>query len=222
MSPALAVAGTSVASLTFGLVVGLPLNLLIDRLPQIERPAGQKRSRARLLTVMGLNAIAFLLVHLVFGLTWRLPLGWWFAAVMIAIAFIDLEHMIIPNVIVIPGAVVGLAASIALDSGSWWTFAAAAAGAGVFLFVLTFLWRGGMGPGDVKMALLMGAVLGQAVVVALFLSFVVGAAVGIALLATKRRSRKDRIPFGPFLALGSIIALLVGDRLLELYVGLLG
>ena len=64
------------------------------------------------------------------------------------------------------------------------------------------VWRGGMGAGDVKMALLMGAVLGGLVVVALFLAFILGAVIGIGLIVTRRRTRKDVIPFGPYLALG--------------------
>ncbi len=141
---------------------------------------------------------------------------------MVVIAFIDLDHMIIPNVIVLPAALVGLAASIALDPGRWWVYLAAAVGSSLFLFVLAMIWPGGMGMGDVKLALLMGAVLGAVVVVAFFLAFLIGAIVGLVLILSKRKGRKDAIPFGPYLALGSVIALLYGSWMLDSYLGMLG
>ena len=70
--------------------------------------------------------------------------------------------------------------------------------------------------GDVKLALCMGFFLGAAVIPALFIGFVVGALGGVALLA-RGRSARTAIPFGPFLALGGVVALLCGDRLLQLY-----
>ena len=141
---------------------------------------------------------------------------------MIVIAFIDLDHMIIPNVIVLPAALVGLAASIALDPGRWWVYLVAAVGSSLFLFVLALIWPGGMGMGDVKLALLMGAVLGAVVVVAFFLAFLFGAVVGLVLILSKRKGRKDAIPFGPYLALGSVMALLYGPWMLDTYLGILG
>jgi leader peptidase (prepilin peptidase)/N-methyltransferase len=78
-----------------------------------------------------------------------------------------------------------------------------------------------MGAGDVKLALLMGVVLGVLVIVAMFLAFLLGAVAGIVLIATRRKKRKDVIPFGPYLAMGSVIALLAGDWMLGSYLGLL-
>jgi prepilin signal peptidase PulO-like enzyme (type II secretory pathway) len=75
--------------------------------------------------------------------------------------------------------------------------------------------------GDVKLALLMGALLGGAVVVALFLAFFFGAVVGLVLILAKRKTRKDAIPFGPYLALGTMLALLYGSWLVDAYLGLL-
>lgn len=89
----------------------------------------------------------------------------------------------------------------------------------MFLFVVALLWPGGMGLGDVKLALLLGFVLGVEVIVAMFAAFLVGGLVGIGLLVVGKRSRKDRIPFGPFLALGGIIGSLVGEQVLTWYMG---
>ncbi len=88
------------------------------------------------------------------------------------------------------------------------------------MLLLVMVWPGGMGPGDVKMALFMGAVLGVSVVVALFLAFLVGAAAGVFLIVTRRRGRKDQIPFGPYLALGAVVAVLVGQGVLSSYLAL--
>ena len=171
---------------------------------------------------MAITAVGFLLAYLRFGLAWRLPLAWFFIAVMIVVAFIDWELMIIPNKIVLPAAVIGLAASIALDPGRWWVYVVAAVGAALFLFILALIWPGGMGAGDVKLALFMGGVLGAMIVVAMFLAFLFGAVVGLILILTKTKTRKDAIPFGPYLALGSVLALLYGHWMLEAYLGLLG
>jgi prepilin signal peptidase PulO-like enzyme (type II secretory pathway) len=216
------VAATSVGSFVFGLLLGIGLAVAIDKVP--ERPPDFRRSRPHLhlAGVMAITGVAFLLAFLRFGLVWRLPLAWFFIAVMIVIAFIDWELMIIPNKIVLPAAVIGLAASIALDPSRWWVYVVAAVGAALFLFVLALIWPGGMGAGDVKLALFMGAVLGTMVIAAMFLAFLFGALVGLVLIASKLKTRKDAIPFGPYLALGSVLALLYGDWMLGAYLGLLG
>jgi len=138
---------------------------------------------------------------------------------MVAVAFIDYDHMIIPNKIVLPGAVMGLLASMALDPQRWWVYVAGSLGAAAFMFALALIWPGGMGPGDIKLALFMGAVLGAYVMVALFVAFLLGSLVGIFMLLVQKRSRKEKIPFGPYLAMGAILAALVGETLLNSYLG---
>lgn len=166
------------------------------------------------------TGLGFLLAFWRVGVDWPLLIAWAFIAVMICVALIDYDHMIIPDKIVLPAALIGLAASIAVDPQDWWKYLAGGLGAAAFMFVLVMVWPGGMGPGDVKMALLMGAVLGAAVMVALFLAFFLGAVAGVFLIATRRRTRKDAIPFGPYLALGGIVAILAGQGVLQSYVGL--
>jgi leader peptidase (prepilin peptidase)/N-methyltransferase len=167
--------------------------------------------------VEGITGVAYVLAMWRLGLDWPLLVAWAFIAAMVAVAFIDYDHMIIPDRIVLPGAVVGLMASVAIHPQRWWVYVAASLGAGAFMFLLAMVWSGGMGPGDIKMAFFMGAVLGANVVVALFASFLLGALAGVFMLTVQKRSRKDKIPFGPYLALGSVLATLVGERLVDSY-----
>ena len=92
-------------------------------------------------------------------------------------------------------------------------------GAGGFLLVAVLAYPRGMGMGDVKLAALMGLVLGRAVAPAMFIALIAGTVVGIAVMARKgvRDGRKTKVPFGPFLALGSVVALFAGDALVNLY-----
>ena len=178
------------------------------------------RISARYPLVEIVTGIAFALAFARFGLSWELLVAWFFIAAMVAVAFIDYDHMIIPTRIVLPGALVGLMASVALHPQQWWVYLAGSLGAAAFMFTLAMIWPGGMGPGDIRMALFMGAVLGKYVILALFLAFLFGGVVGGYLVLSKRRSRKDKIPFGPYLALGSVLAVLAGQTLLGAYLGL--
>ncbi len=172
---------------------------------------------ARYPLVEAITGVSFVLAFWRFGPDWRLLVAWAFIAAMVAVAFIDYDHMIIPNKIVLPGAVMGLVASMALDPQRWWVYIAGSLGAGAFMFALALIWPGGMGPGDIKMALFMGAVLGAYVMVALFAAFLLGSLVGVFMLVVQKRSRKEKIPFGPYLAMGAILAALVGETLLNSY-----
>lgn len=139
-------------------------------------------------------------------------------SLLVAITFIDLDHRIIPNVLTLPGTVAGLALGIVAEPSRWLELPLAALAAGVFLFVTWFVYPKGMGMGDVKMALMMGAFLGGAVAIGLFAAFLVGAVVGIAMMVRfGAAARKKAIPFGPFLALGTVIAWFFGHPLLRAY-----
>ncbi len=167
--------------------------------------------------IEGLTGVLFAVAYLVYGVQPRTLVVMVFLAALVAITFIDLDHFIIPDRIVLPGAVVGLVASVALEPGRWWEYVVAALGAAGFLLILGLVWAGGMGMGDVKMALMMGAFLGSSTIVAIFLAFFVGGVGGVILLATRIKGRKDRLPFGPYLAFGSLIAALAGSQILDLY-----
>ena len=149
-----------------------------------------------------------------FGLSGRAAVGALFCAALVAVAATDLEHLIIPNRIVLPAAAAVLAAQTTVQPSPEW--AIAALGASLGLFVLAIVYPAGMGMGDVKLALMLGAALGKTVLVAIMLGAFSGALFGIAIMA-RGGSRKTKIPFGVFLALGSIVALFAGKPLLHGY-----
>jgi leader peptidase (prepilin peptidase)/N-methyltransferase len=151
-----------------------------------------------------------------FGLTGSAAVAAFFCVALVAVSATDIEHRIIPNRIVLPAAAIVLAANTALHLSPVW--ALAALGASGFLFAAALAYPKGMGMGDVKLALLMGAALGKTVSVAMMFGMVAALVPGIYLLARHgSAARKMRIPFGPFLALGSVVALFAGPWLLHQY-----
>jgi leader peptidase (prepilin peptidase)/N-methyltransferase len=139
---------------------------------------------------------------------------------VVPVAFIDLEHRIIPNRLTAFGAVLALGLGLALDPGGEPTRLIAAAAAGGFFLVAALAYPGGMGMGDVKLAGMMGLFLGSAVAPALLIAMVSGVAVGAVVIARVGAvaGRKTAVPFGPFLALGAIAAIFVGQPLVAVYV----
>jgi leader peptidase (prepilin peptidase)/N-methyltransferase len=151
-----------------------------------------------------------------FGLSFEALIAAFFCAVLVAVSAIDLEHRIIPNRIVLPAAVVVLAANTMRDLSPEW--AIAALGASGFLFAAALAYPAGMGMGDVKLALLMGAALGKTVSVALMAGMLVAMIPSLVLFARHgTKARKMGIPFGPFLAIGSVVALFWGHDILDAY-----
>jgi leader peptidase (prepilin peptidase) / N-methyltransferase len=154
-----------------------------------------------------------------FGATAEGALAIGFCTVLVAVSAIDVEHRIIPNAIVLPATAVALVARTALDPSPEW--AVAAFGGALFLFALVLAYPAGMGMGDVKLALLLGAVLGRDVVVALMLGSMAALVPSLVLFARHgRAARKMAIPFGPWLAFGAVVTLFAGDRLFAAYLGL--
>jgi len=142
-------------------------------------------------------------------------------AVLASVTITDIRRMVIPNRIVLPAAVAALAFNLAWGPGPRWEYPLAGLAAFAFLLVPAVIRPGAMGMGDVKLALFMGFLLGRYVAVALFLALIASALIGLGLIATKVRGRKDRIPFGPFLAGGSAVALMAGEQILSAYLGTL-
>jgi leader peptidase (prepilin peptidase) / N-methyltransferase len=153
---------------------------------------------------------------LAFGLTLDALVAAFFCAVLVAVSAIDLEHRIIPNRLVLPATAIVLVAQTALEPSLEWTLAAL--GSSLFLLLAVLAYPAGMGMGDVKLALLLGAALGRTVPVALMVGML-SALVPVVFLFARHGSaaRKMTIPFGPFLALGGVVALFFGDALLDLY-----
>jgi leader peptidase (prepilin peptidase)/N-methyltransferase len=153
-----------------------------------------------------------------FGFSWDFLVAAAFCAVLVASSATDLERRIIPNRIVLPATVVLLAAQTILDPSVEWI--AAGLGAGLFFLIAALVYPGGMGMGDVKLALLMGVVLGRTVPVALMIGMLSALVPSVVLIARHGKAgRKMTIPFGPFLAFGGLVALFAGHSILHWYLG---
>jgi leader peptidase (prepilin peptidase)/N-methyltransferase len=135
-------------------------------------------------------------------------------------ALIDLEHRIIPNRITALGAVLALVVGVALDPGGEPERLIAGAGAGGFLLLAALAYPGGMGMGDVKLAAVMGLFLGAPVAAGILVALLAGVLVGAVIIARKgaNTGRKTAVPFGPFLALGALVAVFAGQPIVDLYV----
>jgi leader peptidase (prepilin peptidase) / N-methyltransferase len=155
-----------------------------------------------------------------YGISWQAAVGAFFCAALVAVSATDVERFVIPNKVVLPAAAVVLAAQTLLHPSVEWTVGAF--GASGFLFLAALAYPAGMGMGDVKLALLLGAMLGRTAPVALMIGMIAALVPSIVLLVRHgSAARKMRIPFGPFLALGGVIALFAGNVLLDAYLGLL-
>jgi leader peptidase (prepilin peptidase)/N-methyltransferase len=172
--------------------------------------------------------VLFAAVALRFGTDWALAAYLVLTAALLAISIIDLEHFIVPDRITAPLTVSALAllglAALAEENG--WRYGRALLGGlafFAFLLLLNLLYPRGMGMGDVKLSFSLGLYLGWLgwgqVFLGGFLAFLLGAVVGVALIATGVKGRKDFVPFGPFLALGTLITVLWGSTILNWYTG---
>lgn len=176
----------------------------------------------------------FLLAFWQFGLSWATVSAWLLVSWLISLTFIDLDTLTLPNALTQSGLVIGLLVqTFLLSAGPTWTVAAAAQGLlnailgavlGLWIFeIIGFLGsmltgKTVMGGGDGKLAALLGAWLGwQGMLLSSFLACALGAFIGGGAIALGLLNRRTPIPFGPFLALGALIALFWGDRLIAWY-----
>lgn len=218
-----------------GLAVGAWLPVVIERVPEKVRvlagpfpePARSLRSATGWCMTLGTGAL-FGATAARFGAVWVLPAYLVLVAALVALSVIDLRLFLLPNRIVFPLAgaslvLLGLGAAADGDLDAY----ARALGAAVVAFVVFALLHvvspRSMGFGDVKLAFVLGLFLGYLgwgeVVLGLFLGFLYGAVIGIALILTGVRTRKDHVPFGPFLAAGTLTAILVGQVVLDWWQG---
>jgi len=148
-----------------------------------------------------------------------------FGCAMIVLFFVDLEHHRLPNEITVPGIVVGFLFSLFMSPGWLSSLIGILVGGGV-LWLLGTLWfvirhEEGMGFGDVKMLAMIGGFLGWKLMLAtLFVSTILGSVIGLSLIAAKKGNLKTALPFGCFLAIGAILASVVGDRAVSWYLSL--
>jgi leader peptidase (prepilin peptidase)/N-methyltransferase len=184
------------------------------------RSCGDPISARYPLTELGLGLL-YLGTYLALGDddTGELVLGLAFCTVLMAITLTDLELRLIPNAVVLAGAVAAVAIVAVYDPSSFDQRTIAAVAAGGALFLVALAYPQGMGMGDVKLVAMMGLYLGRAVAPAVLIGFAVGAVVGVALIARHgQQARKQAVPFGPFLALGGVIGLWFGDSIADWYV----
>jgi leader peptidase (prepilin peptidase)/N-methyltransferase len=169
------------------------------------------------------TAALFVIYGMAFGFTPLLVVRLIFACAMIVLFAIDLEHHLLPDVITLPGIVVGLVAALMLPPGIVDALIGAVAGGGVLWLVGEMYYRysghEGMGGGDVKMLAMIGAFLGwKLVLLTVVLSSFLGSLIGVLVIASRRGGLKYALPYGTFLALGALAASLVGDRIVAWYV----
>ena len=159
------------------------------------------------------------LVVLANGLDEDALLGLVLVLLLVPVTLIDLDHRIIPNRLMLIGAVAAPALVALTQPDALVEHAIAAAAAGGFFLVAVLAYPRGMGMGDVKLAFVLGLFLGRSVGPALFVALVAGALVGVAVIARKGAAdgRKTEVPAGPFLALGAVVALFAGDAMVEWY-----
>lgn len=221
-----------------GVVVGALLEPIVSEVPAGARPSLRSRAtkladdrpaNRRIILALTTGAV-FAALAWAIGPTAALPAFLFLGAVGVALGAIDLEHHRLPNALTLPSYVIGaalLAVAVPLsDSATWDTYLRALLGCAAlfaFYFVLALIYPAGMGFGDVKLAGVLGLYLGWLgwgpLVVGAFLGFLLGAVVGLALMATRRMTRKSRIPFGPFMLVGALLAIVFGEAIAAAYVG---
>lgn len=218
-----------------GLVVGMLLPVAIERVPEkvpvlvgpFPEPARSLRTPTGWVIALGTAAL-FGATAARFEADWVLPAYLVLVAALVALSVIDLRLFLLPNRIIFPLAVAGpvLLGLGALAEGELGAFGRALVGAALSFLVFMALHvvsPRSMGFGDVKLSFVLGLYLGYLgwgeVVLGLFLGFLYGAVIGIGLIVAGIKSRKDHVPFGPFLAAGTLTAILVGEALVDWYSG---
>jgi leader peptidase (prepilin peptidase)/N-methyltransferase len=165
-----------------------------------------------------LNGSGYLFLLHQFGLNWVWSVYALLFSALVAVTFIDLDYQIVPDVITLPGMVIGVVlSSTILPTGLLNSLVGLFLGGGLFYLVALFS-RGGMGGGDIKLIAMIGSFAGwKAVLLTIFVSAFCGSILGICLMIFMGKSRKYPVPFGPFLALGAMISILWGNPIIYWY-----
>ena len=202
-------------------------------------PSCKAKTTVRVPLVEFSVGLIFALLHWKYGLSWELWMLILYFAILIILLVTDLERYLLPNVITYPAVLLALALSLAVMlmgySPQWaWNFAnggimaimnnyfinalVGGLSGALLLFAVAVISRGGMALGDVKLAGLMGLMMGfPLIMVALFLGVIAGGLVAIGLIVSKRKKRKEMMPFGPFICMASMVTLVWGKDLLTWY-----
>jgi leader peptidase (prepilin peptidase)/N-methyltransferase len=169
-----------------------------------------------------LTGVLFVLIMHKYGTSGQAVFYCILASVLVVISFIDLEHYLIPNQLVLLLLGVGLVFHMVVQPFSIWQALLTFFGAGVFFLVLQTLSGGGLGSGDIKLVAVLGLWLGWPdTALAIFLGSLAGSIVGIALIVSKKKVRENPIAYGPYLALGTMAVLVVGDLIWHWYLNLI-
>jgi leader peptidase (prepilin peptidase) / N-methyltransferase len=203
-----------------GFVVGLLVGPLADRLatnaPEHHPLLRSVPRSPRLALVTVACAVLGAACGLVYGFGLTALAAALFCWILVVITRTDLEHRLIPDAIVLPGAALVLILRTIDDPSVEWVLSAL--GAGLVLFVIVLAYPKGMGMGDVKLSAFLGAGLGLSVIVAMFVGFFAAFVPAAVLMARQgKEARRQAIPLGPFLALGGIVALFWGDAIFDWY-----
>lgn len=164
--------------------------------------------------IEGLNALLYIVFFIKVGFNILFIKYCILASLLIVITFIDLKHQIIPDSLNIFGIIVG----IIFISNFKEDIIGLLLGFSIFLFI-AIISKGAMGGGDIKLMAVLGLNLGyKYIIIVTILSFVIGAIISLVLLLVKIKSRKDYIPFGPFISIAAFITMLFGNEIIQWYI----
>lgn len=169
-----------------------------------------------------MTGVLFAIAPLFVGWNWELIVAWTIISLFMIITVSDLKYMLIPNKILLVFAGIFLVERLFLPLNPWWDSFLGAAVGFLILYLIAIISKGGMGGGDIKLFALIGFVVGlKKVFLSFFFATLFGAVIGVILLLLKIVKRGEPIPFGPFIATGTLVAYLVGDEIIAWYLQLL-
>lgn len=169
-----------------------------------------------------LTGVLFAIAPVFVGWEWELLVAWTFISLLMIIIVSDIKYMLIPNRILLVFTGIFFVERILLPLNPWWDSLAGAVVGFVILYLIGAISKGGMGGGDIKLFALIGFVVGlKKVLLSFFLSTLFGAVIGVFLLLFKIVKRGEPIPFGPFIAIGTLIAYFAGEKIIDWYIQLL-
>ncbi|AEF17192.1 Prepilin peptidase [Thermoanaerobacterium xylanolyticum LX-11] len=169
-----------------------------------------------------LTGFIYLILFIYFGISIKSLSYAFLASLLIVITFIDMEHKIIPNKVILIGLIAGAAFRVLMFNYGLWDYIVGFLIGGGVLLLISLLSGGGMGGGDIKLMAMIGLFIGWKLTIStLFLAVVLGAIGGIAMILFKIKTRKDYIPFGPYISIACLISILYGYDLLNMYIKLI-
>jgi len=204
--------------------IGLFAGVLAEAVAIDVPPLQLRKESRRLPVVVVATGLLFAATPVVVDVTWVLPAYLWFVAVTVTLTLTDIDSQLIPNRILFPGTVVGVVVLLAgslVDGGALLRPLLGGVAYFALLFVLALVARGGFGYGDVKLGFLLGVFVAypawEVLTVAVLAAFLLGGLISLVLIVSRLRSRKDAIPFGPYLVVGAYVALAWGSTIADWY-----